>query len=79
MQRILMAVLPLLAFAAVGCDFFDHKEKYYTYCDATGCYTCDQNGCSPQGTNPGGSCRANQDCAPGCYCSGNQCTEPVLR
>ena len=39
MQRILMAVLPLLVFAAGGCDFFWHKERFYTYCDATGCYT----------------------------------------
>ena len=46
MQRILMAALPLFLFAASGCDFFQHKEKFYTYCDATGCYTCDQNGCA---------------------------------
>ena len=40
MQRILTAALPLLLLAAAsGCDFFDHKEKFYTYCDATGCYT----------------------------------------
>ena len=34
MQRILMAALPLFLFAASGCDFFQHKEKFYTYCDA---------------------------------------------
>ena len=62
MQRILMAALPLFLFAASGCDFFQHKEKFYTYCDATGCYTCDQNGCSNAvGVPTGSSCSSDAD------------------
>ena len=69
MQRILMAALPLFLFAASGCDFFQHKEKFYTYCDSTGCYTCDQNGCSNSvGVPTGSQCGANAQCASGCYC-----------
>jgi len=68
MQRILMAALPLLMIALGGCDFFKHKEKFYTYCDSTGCYTCDQRGCSATGAPTGSVCRSNTDCASGCYC-----------
>ena len=78
MRRILMAVLPLLlvVIAAGGCDFFRNKERFYTYCDATGCYTCDQNGCNAAGTAPGSACKSNAMCAQGCYCAANgQCTE----
>jgi hypothetical protein len=39
MQRILSAALPLLVFAVAGCDLFHNKDRFYTYCDATGCYT----------------------------------------
>src|ERR1700744_3153482 len=76
MQRMLMAVLPLLVFAAGGCDFFGHKDSYYTYCDATGCYTCNQTGCTPQGPPTGSGCQTNNDCGQGCYCAANgTCTE----
>jgi hypothetical protein len=77
MRRIVMAVIPLLA--AAGCDFFDHKQKFYTYCDDTGCYTCDETGCRPRSgaPSPGRACRTDADCSQGCYCntSTGSCTE----
>src|SRR5258708_7226673 len=88
MRRIVMAVLPLVSLLAAGCDFFnggDSKEKFYTYCDATGCYTCNENGCSRNpGVPTGGSCTSNADCSEGCYCDpktgkcieGGYCNQP---
>src|SRR4051812_30978943 len=69
MRRLVFAVLPLFALLA-GC--FKNKERYYTYCDATGCYECDAYGChganQPNGGGPN-SCRSSSDCAEGCYCN----------
>src|SRR5262245_51789694 len=65
-----LGLLSLLSLAA-GCGFWgeDHgKQRYYTYCDQTGCYTCTSEGCAPTGGAPNGACRTASDCAQGCYC-----------
>src|SRR5437773_12535187 len=64
----LLALAPILA-ALGGCDFHD-KKNYYTYCDETGCYNCDSQGCRNTGPNTNGSCSTNADCTAGCYCDG---------
>ena len=50
--KTLAAALPFLMLAA-GCDVFfgdGHRHPWTTYCDATGCYTCDADGwASPMG------------------------------
>src|ERR1700690_2755918 len=76
MRRIVLTAIPLLAFAAGG-DFFGTKKSFYTYCDATGCYTCDENGCVPRGSDPNDGCSSDQQCQAGCYCDPNthNCTE----
>src|ERR1700736_1013739 len=63
------ALLPLLMLLA-GCKLFEHRDRYYTYCDATGCYACDDTGCRPNGAAGGGTagCTSNAQCQPGCYC-----------
>ena len=67
-QRIAWSPLFAVALALGGCDAWS-QQKYTTYCDATGCYTCDERGCTPTGGASGrGSCRTSRDCAEGCYC-----------
>lgn len=71
-MRSLMSSFGLLAIVslATGCDFWGGgKNRYYTYCDATGCYTCTDNGCAPTGGRVGGKCGTSRDCAEGCYCN----------
>src|SRR5262249_7445759 len=72
------ALLPLLSLLA-GCKMFEHKDRYYTYCDATGCYACDDTGCRPNGTGGGNTtaCPSNAQCQAGCYCDvrTGQCKE----
>src|SRR4051812_27285236 len=65
-QRFLTALLPTICLLLGGCDEWTHKQRYFTYCDDTGCYLCTPQGCSSQGgVSPGGSCRANPECAAG--------------
>src|SRR5579859_3020008 len=72
MRRMLLAAL----LVASGCDLFKSPDRFYTYCDATGCYRCDESGCSPAGAPTGASCQTSADCAQGCYCTSNgQCAE----
>ncbi len=75
-QRISLAFtvfsfLGVVGLAALsGCLSDDQKPSFYTYCDNTGCYQCDSHGCGRmQGVPPGSVCKANTDCAPGCYCA----------
>lgn len=78
LQRLSQIVLPLFSVAVLAaCDFGDKKQSYYTYCDDTGCYSCDVNGCNRTGQNNNGGCRASSDCTEGCYCDQNtgQCVE----
>ena len=37
-----------------GCVSDNSKSQFYTYCDNTGCYQCDAQGC---GRSPGGPVR----------------------
>ncbi len=70
MRRMSLLLVPLLALLG-GCDFWKHADHFSTYCDATGCYQCDQNGCRPYGGGTTGNqnqCQSNADCAAGCYC-----------
>jgi hypothetical protein len=77
----LLVAFPLLGaiglLALSGCLSDSNKPSFYTYCDNTGCYQCDSQGCGRvQGVPPGSVCKANSDCAPGCFCSSNgQCAE----
>ena len=53
MRQFLFAAMPLLM-SLGACDFpggghGDGKPSYYTYCDETGCYSCDSNGCDRTG------------------------------
>jgi hypothetical protein len=71
MQRLGLALVPFLLLS--GC-IFKQKESFYTYCDSTGCYRCDQTGCSPW--SPGSGCRSDADCGgQGSWCelSSGQC------
>jgi hypothetical protein len=64
----LLGLFTLLGCTA-GCEFWGKdKTRYYTYCDGTGCYTCDPGGCAPTGGRVGGSCASPQQCPEGCYC-----------
>ena len=70
----LLGLITLIGCTA-GCDFWGkEKTRYYTYCDGTGCYTCDPSGCSPTGGRVGGACTTQQQCAEGCYCEGKSGT-----
>jgi len=70
MRRLLLLGLVGLAFTS-GCDLYLGPDDPYTYCDDTGCYTCDNRGCDP-GL---GECQTNWDCAGGCYCGDGRCVE----
>ena len=79
----LIAGIATLAFAATGCELYfgpDDDDDFYSYCDESGCYTCDDYGCVPSGGpgGPGGegwNCEVNADCAAGCYCGSNKTCE----
>lgn len=67
------AALPLLLLFA-GCSVHDRdRDPTYTYCDASGCYACDENGCSigsdpgpaPTGCDFDTDCRGDQSCVDG--------------
>lgn len=83
MKKLLTCLGLVMAVAASGCTLYfgpgddDGGNQYYSYCDSTGCWTCDSvsGECWPQG---GGSvCYTDQDCAAGCYCDtgSGQCIE----
>lgn len=71
----LMSMLSLASLA--GCFNGENKSRFFTYCDRTGCYQCDENGCGPlAGLPPGGTCDKAADCAPGCFCgTDGKCAE----
>jgi hypothetical protein len=60
-----------------GCVDGKNKAQFYTYCDTSGCYQCDSNGCGAvSGSPPGAVCKTSNDCASGCYCSADsKCSE----
>lgn len=80
-QGLIALAMPLLGavvlLAQAGCANDENKARFYTYCDNTGCYQCDETGCglSP-GRPPGVACASSNDCAPGCFCDGSKkCAE----
>jgi Cys-rich repeat protein len=73
MKKLFTAVGLVLAVAlASGCTLYfgpdDDDDRYYSYCDETGCWTCDSytGECWSDG-GPNG-CYSDYDCAAGCYC-----------
>lgn len=74
MKKLLACLGLVMAIATTGCtlyfgpdDDWGDDDDTYTYCDETGCYWCDDYGCTPTGPN-GYYCSSNYDCAAGCYC-----------
>lgn len=76
-RALLLTTLTLTLSALGGCHLYfgDGGSDEYTYCDESGCYSCDDWGCSPDGNGgrtgagPGWSCAQNYDCAAGCFCN----------
>jgi hypothetical protein len=85
MTKLMTCLGLVMALALTGCTLYfgpnDHGDGNgsgtYSYCDDTGCYTCDSytNECWPQGGGVG--CSTDNDCAGGCYCDAqtNSCVE----
>ena len=83
--------LLVFAGSIAGCDLYfgDHHDDNdsWTYCGSDGYYQCQGNDCEltattcpPDSSGSGGNgsgyeCGSNADCAAGCYCSDNTCTE----
>ena len=74
-SHVLWAALAL-TLATEGCLVVEDDDFRggYSYCDQSGCYSCDDYGCFPESTSPsavpeGSSCTRNADCIEGCYCS----------
>lgn len=75
MKKLLACIGLVMAVAAAsGCTFYfgpeDDDDRYYSYCDDTGCYTCDSatGECWSDGGGGGYGCYSDDDCAAGCYC-----------
>lgn len=79
--RLSALAMPLLSAVALlvqsGCVDERDRSRFFTYCDPSGCYQCDEKGCSLMpGRAPGAACKASSECAPGCYCAANStCAE----
>lgn len=80
-QGLIALALPLFGavvlLAQAGCFNDEDKARFYTYCDNTGCYSCDERGCGLQpGRPPGVACASSSECAPGCFCAADKtCAE----
>ncbi|MEZ4366812.1 MAG: Dickkopf N-terminal cysteine-rich domain-containing protein [Kofleriaceae bacterium] len=61
------------ALAGTGCTlYFGEGDNSYSFCDSSGCYQCDDDGCwCTDGSCGGGGfyCDSDSECAAGCYCS----------
>jgi Cys-rich repeat protein len=73
MKKLMLPTLGLmLALFASACTLYfgpdDDDDQYYSYCDSTGCWTCDSY--SGECWSDGGTlgCYSDYDCASGCYC-----------
>lgn len=69
----------VMALALVsGCTLYfgpdDDDDRYYSYCDETGCYTCDNETGQCWSDGGGWGCYSDYDCAAGCYCDENSGT-----
>ena len=78
-RTLFVGLLALCSVVASGCYLYlddddddrDDGPGGYSYCDEERCYWCDDYGCYPDGTDPGGTgweCDNDYDCAAGCYC-----------
>ena len=73
--------MPLLSAVALlagsGCMEEGGRSRFFTYCDPSGCYQCDERGCNLMpGRAPGTACKSSSECAPGCYCAtDSKCAE----
>lgn len=64
LRGILLSLLALGAIGMTACYGFysdDHNTGYWYFCDSSGCYLCDWNGCEGR-HNYDGTCSANDDC-----------------
>lgn len=83
MRPIVVFALALSAGLA-GCDLVkspddrDGSHHRYSYCDSTGCYTCDSSGCTNVNGNPGAQCRSDWDCSPGSDCENGACKKTSM-
>ena len=72
MKKLLPTLGLLLALAASGCTLYfgpeDEDSDYYSYCDATGCWTCNSETGECWSDGGGTQCYSDYDCAAGCYC-----------
>ena len=81
LQSLVALVTPLLGalilLIQTGCLSNENKSQFYAYCDAEGCYQCNETGCNGvQGQQPGTACKTSAQCAAGCYCSKDgKCSE----
>jgi Cys-rich repeat protein len=73
MSKLITCIGLVIALAASGCTLYfgpddDDDNQYSSYCDDSGCYTCDNytGECWPDGG--GNGCYYDGDCAAGCYC-----------
>jgi len=73
MKKLMLPALTLMmALFASACTLYfgpdDEDDRYYSYCDDTGCWTCDSytGECWSDGGTLG--CTTDDDCAGGCYC-----------
>lgn len=80
-QGLIALAMPLFGaivlMAQAGCVSDENKARFYTFCDNTGCYQCDEQGCGAlEGRPPGVACASSSECAPGCYCGTDaKCSE----
>ncbi len=81
MKKLLLCMGLLLAIGASGCTLYfgedDDDGQYYSYCDQTGCWTCDSYSGECWQDGGGWGCSTNADCAAGCWCdtSSGSCIE----
>jgi Cys-rich repeat protein len=72
MKKLLACMGLMLALSATGCTLYfgddGDDSNYYSYCDATGCWTCDSNTGACWSDGGGTGCSTDYDCAAGCYC-----------
>lgn len=80
-QVLAALVMPLLSAVGLlvqsGCVDEQDRSRFFTYCDPSGCYQCDEKGCGLlPGRAPGTACKTSNECAPGCYCAADsKCSE----
>lgn len=80
MKKLLLCMSLVLAGSlASGCTLYFGPEdgdddRYYSYCDQSGCWTCDSETGECWQDGGGWGCYSNSDCAAGCWCDTNSGT-----